>query len=72
MPSWLTREQYREDSLRAIEWFKLTKDSAYIQKYVFENITVPFKNDKKKNNLPKRELMIAMAEDKNTRKIFLN
>ena len=72
MPSWLTREQYREDSLRAIEWFKLTKDSAYIQKYVFENITVPFKNDKKKNNLPKKELMIAMAEDKNTRKNFLN
>ena len=36
MPSYLTREQYKADSVRAFEWFKMTKDSSYIDKYTFE------------------------------------
>jgi penicillin-binding protein 2 len=37
MPSWLTVQQLREDSIRAFQWFKMTKDSSYIQKYIFLN-----------------------------------
>ena len=49
MPTWFTREQYRTDSIRAFEWFKMTKDSAYIQKYVFNDSPVPsFPNQPKK------------------------
>ena len=33
MPGWLDREQYKADSVRAYYWFKLTKDSSYIEKY---------------------------------------
>jgi penicillin-binding protein 2 len=34
MPGWLAREQYVYDSTRAREWFKITKDSNYIKKYL--------------------------------------
>ena len=34
MPSWLPREQYKEDSARARFYFNLTKDSSYIRKYL--------------------------------------
>ena len=36
MPSWLTREQFKADSIRAFEWFKITKDSSYIDKYTMD------------------------------------
>ena len=34
MPGYLDRLQYIEDSTRAYHWFKLTKDSTYIRKYL--------------------------------------
>lgn len=34
MPSYLERLQYIEDSTRAFRWFQMTKDSAYIKKYL--------------------------------------
>ena len=34
MPSYLNRLQYIEDSTRAFRWFEMTKDSAYIKKYL--------------------------------------
>jgi penicillin-binding protein 2 len=36
MPKYYVRKQRIEDSLRAREWFKITKDSTYLKKYVFE------------------------------------
>lgn len=33
MPGWLKREQHKADSVRAIQWFKITKDSSYLKKY---------------------------------------
>jgi penicillin-binding protein 2 len=33
MPSWLGREQFKADSVRAEAWFKMTKDSIYIKKF---------------------------------------
>ena len=34
MPSYLPRLQFKEDSISASGWFKITKDSAYIKKYI--------------------------------------
>ena len=34
MPSYLTREQFREDSIRAVKWFQLTNDTDVIRKFV--------------------------------------
>ncbi|WP_315820094.1 hypothetical protein [Paraflavitalea speifideaquila] len=33
LPFYLPRLQYKEDSLRARRWFKMTNDSNYIRKY---------------------------------------
>jgi penicillin-binding protein 2 len=64
MPSFLTREQFKADSIRAYKWFELTKDSAYIEKYLTINIQV----DKIKKNKPvpepaRRKEMIALLPD---------
>jgi penicillin-binding protein 2 len=34
MPPHLKRLQYKTDSIRAYDWFKMTKDSSYIKKYI--------------------------------------
>lgn len=34
MPSYLPRMQYKADSTRSFEWFKMTGDSTYIRKYI--------------------------------------
>jgi penicillin-binding protein 2 len=34
MPSYLERTQYKADSTRAFEWFKITRDSSYIRNYL--------------------------------------
>ncbi|MGN6402880.1 MAG: penicillin-binding protein 2 [Flavisolibacter sp.] len=44
MPGYLPRLQYIDDSVRAFKWFKITKDSNYIKKYL----------PKKSKNLPSR------------------
>ena len=66
MPKYYVRKQKVADSLRAFEWFKITKDSAYIKKYVLESPSLPGskkdKNSEKQNN--KEE--IAIWNDKRT------
>jgi penicillin-binding protein 2 len=37
MPKYYVRKQHIADSTRAREWFKMTKDSSYLKKYVWEN-----------------------------------
>lgn len=34
MPGYLPRLQYKTDSVRAYQWFEITKDSSYIRKYL--------------------------------------
>jgi penicillin-binding protein 2 len=34
MPGWVVREQFKQDSLRAYNWFKITKDTSYIKKFL--------------------------------------
>ncbi len=41
MPDWLPREQYRQDSIRAHEWYKITKDSSYIKKFLKKGQRLP-------------------------------
>ena len=71
MPSYLTRLQFKEDSIRAFEWFRMTKDSSYIDKYIYEDMnefSIPAKQlpfpAEKKNNLP----VIAIIDNKNLKK----
>jgi penicillin-binding protein 2 len=57
MPSWLVREQYKEDSIRARYWFGLTKDSTYIRKYLRKAVPpapVPAKKDSVPSKPPTR------------------
>ena len=48
MPAYFKRLQYKQDSIRAYQWFQMTKDSSYIEKYTFLkwdlNTTNPHKN----------------------------
>jgi penicillin-binding protein 2 len=46
MPEYLSRLQYKTDSVRAFKWFELTKDSSHIKKYL------PRHSAKKANQLP--------------------
>jgi penicillin-binding protein 2 len=49
MPGYLQRLQYIEDSTRAFKWFELTKDSAYIKKYLDKSYRVePYREPVKK------------------------
>jgi penicillin-binding protein 2 len=47
MPPYLDRLQYIEDSTRARRWFELTKDSSYINKYIFGNYRAPKPTEKR-------------------------
>jgi penicillin-binding protein 2 len=46
MPSYLTREQYKATLIRAYEWFKMTKDSSYIDKYTYQKTELPLSRKK--------------------------
>jgi penicillin-binding protein 2 len=51
LPSYLPRQQFIYDSLRAREWFRMTKDSSYIEKYIYtdwEQVTPEIYRDLKK------------------------
>jgi penicillin-binding protein 2 len=72
MPSYLTREQFVADSTRAYQWFQLTKDSSYIDKYTYEEIDqsllphkqAPLPAEKRRN----MAFALAIIDDKNFRK----
>lgn len=34
MPGWLVREQFKQDSIRAYNWYKLTKDSTVLRRFL--------------------------------------
>jgi penicillin-binding protein 2 len=73
MPAYLKRLQYRTDSVRAQDWFKKTKDSIYIRKYIsFGNeLKTTERNDVlpgQKKDIPLRktrpELLAVLPEKK--------
>jgi penicillin-binding protein 2 len=62
MPAYLKRLQYTTDSTRAQEWFKMTKDSSYIKKYISSLKDVKpsrEKTNKDKNTEPDQTAGIA-------------
>ena len=64
MPKYYIRKQFIADSVRAFEWFKMTKDSSYIQKFVFEEpgTPKPGKNNEKKQQKVKESLVLCIDE----------
>jgi penicillin-binding protein 2 len=52
MPKYYIRKQFIADSMRAIEWFKLTKDSSYLRKYASGKVHIPGSGNK--NETPQR------------------
>ncbi len=71
MPSYLTREQFKADSIRAFEWFRMTKDSSYIDKYTYEQIDeslLPKKQTPSPAKKANHITGIAIIDDKNFRK----
>jgi len=65
MPSYLTREQFKEDSIRAFKWFEMTKDSSYIDKYT--KVDTHLIRVKKENKNPKPAThteILALIPDK--------
>ena len=70
LPSYLTREQFIEDSVRAFKWFEMTKDSSYIEKYITLNKPVY----KIKTNIPspktqeKTEQFAMLPDEKQMRR----
>jgi penicillin-binding protein 2 len=71
MPSWLPREQYKQDSIRAYQWYKLTNDSIYIKKYVFHSSSA-HRNDhspENKNAIEKGSMLLREKKDTLKKKI---
>ena len=65
LPKYYIRKQAKADSVRAYDWFKMTKDSTYIKKYVFEKTMLPVKrNNKEEKKERANELMAVLNKDK--------
>ena len=58
MPVYLKRLQYKDDSVRAIKWFEMTKDSSYLKKYSWYE-KKPLKREQ--NNFPATEKNNSLA-----------
>lgn len=71
MPAYLKRLQYKTDSTRAQEWFRKTKDSAYIKKYIsLHNSKMPVRKKKDLPVLPpvKNQLLAVLPDKKHSPK----
>jgi penicillin-binding protein 2 len=66
MPKYYVRKQKVADSTRAFEWFKLTKDSSYIKKYVFERTSSPNSKNNKNNRKQNKKEDLAIWNDERT------
>ena len=77
MPSYLSRLQYIEDSTRAFKWFEMTKDSAYIRKFLRPGSRT-VKSEEKKPGAPARSAsasvtaMLAPKENDYGLPLFIN
>lgn len=71
MPGYLDRLQYIEDSSRAFRWFKMTKDSSYIKKYLRGGNSKP-KEENKKESKPRVPGATAIIDQKRIFKIQKN
>lgn len=76
MPAYFKRLQYREDSLRAIDWFQKTKDSSYLQPYISSSETEsalppkPLPGRKDDRQFDERVFVALLPEQKYFRKPY--
>ncbi|MBI1343221.1 MAG: penicillin-binding protein 2 [Terrimonas sp.] len=70
MPSYLPRLQYKTDSTRAFEWYKMTKDSSYIKKYITHQPLKSPAGDKRQSGDPQNRQgnMASLDEKRKARK----
>ncbi|HZF65028.1 MAG TPA: penicillin-binding protein 2 [Chitinophagaceae bacterium] len=57
MPPILKVEQHIADSMRAVEWFNITKDSSYLKKFRAKPAAPPAKKDSSSNNKEQRVVL---------------
>jgi penicillin-binding protein 2 len=73
MPKYYIRKQFIEDSIRAYKWFQMTKDSSYIEKFVFERASSPGPGENKDQRKQGKKESLAIWDDKrsNRQKQFI-
>jgi penicillin-binding protein 2 len=64
MPKYYIRKQAIEDSTRAFQWFKLTKDSSYIRKYSFYHNPLPVPQQKEHQPYPAGTSSVMVLNEK--------
>jgi penicillin-binding protein 2 len=76
MPGWIIREQYKQDSIRAFNWYKMTKDTSVIKRFLKKAEPAKPKKDssgapKKKADFPKAVAALAtpLPDNKKAKKI---
>jgi penicillin-binding protein 2 len=76
MPGWIIREQYKQDSIRAFNWYKMTKDTSVIKRFLKKAEPAKPKKDssdapKKKTDFPKAVAALAtpLPDNKKAKKI---
>jgi penicillin-binding protein 2 len=66
-PSYFKRLQFKEDSIRANKWFKVTRDSSYLKKYTYQiDNADKGDNEKRKSNFPIKSILqdaVALLPD---------
>jgi penicillin-binding protein 2 len=63
MPRYYIRKQFIADSIRSFQWFKLTNDSSYIKKYVFNESPLQSKKNNKKEKRNSGKEIVTMIND---------
>lgn len=72
MPAYFKRLQFKTDSLRAVEWFKKTNDSAYLRKYVKHKLPADQPMPAKKIPAPKPSVSWLVLQNQKTVKNPVN
>ncbi|KIC94560.1 penicillin-binding protein 2 [Flavihumibacter solisilvae] len=62
MPGWVIREQYKQDSIRAFKWFKMTNDTSVIRRFLERGATFPKEQPEETPPAPERRTVKMMNE----------
>ena len=63
MPGYLAREQYRADSTRAFNWFKITKDTSVIKKFLRRSAPRPYTDTVPKDKVPVKKNNLIIKKE---------
>lgn len=62
MPGWVIREQYKQDSIRAFKWFKMTNDTSVIRRFLEQGATFPKEQPDEVPAAPERRTVKIIRE----------